>query len=193
MLADLFEAFVGAYCLERGWAALLLWLEPFFRPLVELATEDFLQSHRDTCWAPLHVSNWWRQRDGGSISQTNYQKLLQFFDRQRHLLASTSSVAVDAIPLSTKFIFSADGELVNDCDRVEIAHHLISQWICNAYVSIFPENRRATARAAHLATVRSSPSIHTLCIHISLDHHEPHHKRCLVGLHCFALFAVVLL
>ncbi|KAJ7130277.1 hypothetical protein C8R44DRAFT_850268 [Mycena epipterygia] len=152
VLADLFEAFVGAYCLERGWTALLLWLEPFFRPLVELATEDFLQSHRNTCRAPLHVSNWWRQRDGGSISQTNYQKLLQFFDRQRYFLAPTSSVAVDAIPLSTKFIFSADGELVNDCDRVEVAHHLISQWICNTYVSIFPENRRATARAAHLAT-----------------------------------------
>ncbi|KAF8208187.1 ribonuclease III domain-containing protein, partial [Mycena galopus ATCC 62051] len=41
VLADLFESVVGAYCLERGWPALLSWLEPFFKPLMELSTQDF--------------------------------------------------------------------------------------------------------------------------------------------------------
>ncbi|KAJ6590971.1 ribonuclease III domain-containing protein [Mycena vulgaris] len=152
VLADLFEAFVGAYCLERGWSALLSWLQPFFEPLVKIATEDFLRCHRDTCKAPFYVSNWWRHRGGGSISQRMYQKLLQFFDRKQGSLTSKGRVAVEAIPLSTKFIFSADGELMNDCDRVEVAHHLISQWICNVYVSMFPENRHAIVGATHLAT-----------------------------------------
>ncbi|KAJ7028687.1 hypothetical protein C8F04DRAFT_1237358 [Mycena alexandri] len=93
VLADIFESFVGAYWLERGWPALLSWLEPFLKPLVEIATEDFLLSHRNT-----------------------------------------------------------DGELVNDCDRVEVAHHLLSQWICNVYITTFPEIRPATSRAAHLAS-----------------------------------------
>ncbi|KAJ7764553.1 hypothetical protein DFH07DRAFT_738225 [Mycena maculata] len=154
VLADLFEAFVGAYCLEHGWTDLLSWLEPFFEPLAAKATIDFLELP-DTYKAPLYVSNWWRQRDGGSISPKMYQKLLAFQSDQRPRLTSLGRVAVEAIPLSTKFIFSLDGELVNDCDRVEVAHHLISQWICNVYVSMFPETRRATARAAHLATVRA--------------------------------------
>ncbi|KAJ6588316.1 hypothetical protein B0H19DRAFT_203243 [Mycena capillaripes] len=154
VLADLFESFVGAYCLERGWPALLSWLTPFFKPLVEIATEDFMQCHRYTCKAPPYVSNWWRHQDTASISQEVYHLLVQFLDYEQRSLASMGRVALEAVPLSTKFIFSSAGELVNDCDRVEVAHHLISQWICSVYVSIFPESRRATANAAHLATVR---------------------------------------
>ncbi|KAJ7481491.1 hypothetical protein FB451DRAFT_1030541, partial [Mycena latifolia] len=101
VLADLFEAFVGAYSLERGWAALLSWLEPFFAPLVAIATEDFLRCHRSTLHAPHYVSNWWRQRDGDSINQKIYQKLLQFFGAQQDSLVSLGRLAVEAIPLST--------------------------------------------------------------------------------------------
>ncbi|KAJ7151378.1 hypothetical protein C8R43DRAFT_1190980 [Mycena crocata] len=122
VLADLLESFVGAYWLEHGWMALLSWLEPFFQPLVGLATEDFLRCHRNTLKAPFYVSHWWRHRDGESISHKIYQKLHQYLDNQRASLASIGRVAVGAIPLSTKFIFSTAGELVNDCDRVEVAH-----------------------------------------------------------------------
>ncbi|KAJ7507179.1 hypothetical protein B0H11DRAFT_1970598 [Mycena galericulata] len=152
VLADLFESFIGAYCLEYGWDALLSWLEPFFEPLAKVATEDFLRCHKDTLKTPFYVSNWWRQRNGGLISPRMYRELRTFLDGHQETLTLTGSVAVEAIPLSTKFIFSSEGELVNDCDRVEVAHHLISQWICNAYVSMFPETLRATARASHLAS-----------------------------------------
>jgi hypothetical protein len=121
---------------------------------MELATEDFLL--RPSFKLPVYVSGWWRQRDGVSISQTIYRQFCRFLDCKQESLASMGRVAVEAIPLSTKFIFSGDGELACDCDRAEIAHHLISQWICSVYVNSYPENRRATARAAHLASVRVS-------------------------------------
>ncbi|KAJ7721028.1 hypothetical protein B0H16DRAFT_1335582 [Mycena metata] len=194
VLADLFESFVGAYWLEHGWPALLSWLQPFFKPLVEIATEDFLLSHRNTCKVPLYVSNWWRQRQGDSISQNSYQQLVQFLDRQQRSLTSTGRVAVEAIPLSTKFIYSGDGELVNDCDRVEVAHHLISQWICSVYINSFPEIRRATSRAAHLASVRVFLfTQHLPEINARLDHYEFRHKRSCSCFHRIFFLAVVLL
>ncbi|KAJ7178056.1 hypothetical protein C8R46DRAFT_1212775 [Mycena filopes] len=152
VLANLFEAFVGAYWLELGWSALLSWLEPFLNPLVQIATEDFLLCHRNTCHAPFYVSNWWRQQNGDSINQGSYQQLVQYLAQQQSSLTSMGRVAVEAIPLSTKLIYASNGELVSDCDRVEVAHHLISQWICNIYVTTFPEIRNATSRAAHLAS-----------------------------------------
>ncbi|KAF7343413.1 Ribonuclease 3 [Mycena venus] len=119
-------------------------------PLMQIATEDFLLCQPFK--APPYVSNWWRQRNGGTINQAVFRQFLHFLGDQQESLTSMGQVAIEAIPLSTKFIFSGAGELVNDCDRVEVAHHLISQWICNIYVGIYPGNRHATARAAHLAS-----------------------------------------
>ncbi|KAJ7625100.1 hypothetical protein DFH06DRAFT_1229867 [Mycena polygramma] len=163
-LADLFESFVGAYCLERGWPALFSWLEPFFMPLVEIATQDFLRCHQDTIRSPCYVSSWWRSEAGTNTLETD-QRILRFLRLHQSSLTSMGRVAVEALPLSTQFIFGGvEGELMNDCDRAEIAHHLISQWICNIYVSIFPEHCRATARAAHLATAITNLVLSDVCL-----------------------------
>lgn len=155
-LANLFEAFSGAYFTEHGWDALLEWLDAVLRPLVNIATEDFFRCKR----TPPHVSNWWRQTDGIYIKPSRYQRFLYRLAQQHESLVLAGNSAIEAIPLSAKFIFSGEGEIVNDLDRVEVAHHLLNQWIANTYVSLFPQYQGAISRAAYLATVGDSTPIH---------------------------------
>ncbi|KAK7042481.1 hypothetical protein R3P38DRAFT_2890713 [Favolaschia claudopus] len=172
VLADLFEAFVGAYYLQRGRRAVLSWLEPFFKPLMDIATDEFLL--RPPFKAPSFVNNWWRDHNAASITQTVLQNFQYSLNGQQEALTRLGRVAVEAIPQSTKFFFTNGGEIVNDCDRVEVAHHLISQWICDSYVSLYPAHQHATSRAAHLAStitniILSDPSLASISTFLSLS------------------------
>ncbi|KAK6974947.1 hypothetical protein R3P38DRAFT_3128704 [Favolaschia claudopus] len=138
VLADLFEAFVGG----------LLSTTHFSSHLMDIATDEFLL--RPPFKAPSFLS----------INQTRSFKTFKYsLNGQQEALTLLGRVAVEAIPLSTKFFFTNGGEIVNDCDR---------------YVSLYPAHQRATSRAAHLAStitniILCDPSLASISTFLSLS------------------------
>jgi hypothetical protein len=146
-LADLFEAFTGAVYEEKGWNVTFQWLENLYKPLITAATEDFHNS------APNIPPHW---HAPPMVPEDSYcqEMLLDYLSHKGEFLASSAQEALDALPLSSIFIFASNGSLGNDCDKVEVADHLIRYWICSIFVQLNPEMQQATAKAAHLVTVR---------------------------------------
>lgn len=151
-LADLFEAYTGAVYEEKGWAATFEWLQDLFEPLIAASTEDF---HNTEPNIPAH----WHSPP--MVPEESYcqQMLLEYLITKGEFLASSAQETLDALPPSSIFIFASNGSLGNDCDKVEVADHLIRYWICSIFVKLNPEMQKATAKAAHLVTVSSNQAV----------------------------------
>ena len=146
-LADLFEAYTGAVYEEKGWNVTFQWLQSLYRPLIAVATEDFYNS------SPSIPAHW---HASPMIPEDSYcqEMLLDYLNNKGEFFRSSAQEALDALPPSSIFIFASNGTLANDCDKVEVADHLIRYWICSIFVHLNPEMQQATAKAAHLVTVR---------------------------------------
>lgn len=150
-LADLFEAYVGALYEENGWNTMMTWLTALYKPLIQVATEDFLQKGGDAT-RPLTESKSTKLLLAEVAGcQT---RLLDYLNFKGPTLIESGQAALDALPPATQFFFSSDGSLVNDSDRAELATHLINFWICKIFIRVYPQLLQATYRGAHLITVR---------------------------------------
>ena len=128
----------------------MTWLTALYKPLVQLATEDFLQ--RSHLARPLPES---KSTELLLAEVVVYQaRLLDYLNFKGSNLVERGQVALDALPPATQFFFSLDGSLANDSDKAELATHLINFWICKIFMRIYPQLLQATYKGAHLITVR---------------------------------------
>ncbi|KAJ3512342.1 hypothetical protein NLJ89_g3577 [Agrocybe chaxingu] len=119
-LADLFEAYVGAIYEEQGWKVVIKWLTALYKPLMDLATEDFLNRPDPTRPIPDRPSE-----EPQEI--VVYQgKLLDYLEFKRASLVESGQEAIDALPSGVQFFFGIDGNLMNDADRAEWITRLIT-------------------------------------------------------------------
>lgn len=163
-LADLFEAYVGALYEEHGWDTVMAWLAALYKPLVEVATEDFLQRSSDPA-RPLPES---KSTELLPAEVFIYQaRLLDYLNFKGPTLVESGQVALDALPPATQFFFSLDGSLANDSDRAELATHLINFWICKIFMRVYPQLLQATYKGAHLITVSIIPFT-SCCAYINI-------------------------
>lgn len=163
-LADLFEAYVGALYEEHGWDTVMTWLTALYKPLVEVATEDFLQRNGDLA-RPLPES---KSTEIFLAEVVVYQaRLLDYLNFKGPHLVESGQAALDALPPAAQFFFTMDGSLANDSDRAELATHLINFWICKIFMRVYPQLLQATYKGAHLITV-SIILLINLCIKMKL-------------------------
>jgi hypothetical protein len=147
-LADLFEAYVGALYEEQGWDTVMTWLIALYKPLVEVATEDFKRNNDSARSSPESKSF-----DPLLAEVVVFQeRLLDYLSFKGSHLVDRGQEALDALPPATQFFFSSDGSLANDSDKAELATHLINFWICNIFMRVYPQLLQATYKGAHLIT-----------------------------------------
>ncbi|KAJ3563362.1 hypothetical protein NP233_g8988 [Leucocoprinus birnbaumii] len=125
VLADLFEAYVGAVYEEHGWDLTKDWLSTLFRPLIEKANEDYLRNITVPPRYPNKGTYVTHERLASPTIETEFYK---FLESRAPKIVSTAEPALLMLPLSTKFIFGANGDIATDCDVVEIATHLVKFW-----------------------------------------------------------------
>lgn len=165
-LADLFEAYVGALYEEHGWDTVMTWLTALYKPLVQVATQDFLERSGDPT-RPLPES---KSSDLLLAEVVVYQaRLLDYLNFKEASLVESGQSALDALPPATQFFFSLDGSLTNDSDRAELATHLINFWICKIFMRVYPQLLQATHKGAHLITV-SIILVLVFCIPLTWNH-----------------------
>ena len=158
-LADLFEAYVGALYEEQGWDTVMTWLTALYKPLVQVATEDFLERSGDLGRSFPEA----KSTELLLAEVVVYQaRLLDYLNFKRPNLVESGQSALDALPPATQFFF-LDGSLMNDSDRAELATHLINFWICKIFMRVYPQLLQATYKGAHLITVSTNPVL-VLCI-----------------------------
>ncbi|KAF9444198.1 hypothetical protein P691DRAFT_678068 [Macrolepiota fuliginosa MF-IS2] len=147
-LADLFEAYAGAVYEEHGWDATKEWLETLFTPLIEKATEDHLKQSvlPGYLTQAIYISH---ELLDNPVHQEKLHDYLEFKAKQFLTMAEP---ALSALPQSTKFVFGAKGDIGNDRDMVEIATHLVKFWVCEIFMSLYPENREALLKGPHLVS-----------------------------------------
>jgi hypothetical protein len=153
---------MGAVYEEKGWNVTVQWLQTLYRPLIAAATEDF---HNSAPSIPAH----WHTPSMAPEGSHHQAMLLDYLNYKGEFLASCAHEALDALPLSSIFVFAPNGSLGNDCDKVEIADHIIRYWICSIFVQLNPEMQQATAKAAHLVTVRYAPQLEVVVNRHSLS------------------------
>jgi hypothetical protein len=146
VLADLFESHVGAIYLFHGWNKAWTWIQLLFEPLAKMATGDFW--YFDLRLMPAGYYN-------SSSESGDMGKLLDFYLFKKDYLIARGQDALDSLPASTLFSFTDSRTLESpNCERLEVAVHLINLWICRICLKLWPEYHRATAKAAHLLSVR---------------------------------------
>lgn len=97
-LADLFEAYVGALYEERGWDTVMTWLTALYKPLVQVATEDFLERSGDLA-RPLSSS---KSPELLLAEVVTYQaRLLDYLNFKKPKLVESGQLALDALPPAT--------------------------------------------------------------------------------------------
>lgn len=152
VLADLFEAYVGAVYVHHGWTKLYNWLEKLFVPIVKAATGDYwLTVSPDQL---LGISAPVRHK--AMIPETRFQgKLLDYVEYKRDTPKAGAGLALDLSLKSTKYRFDrCSGRLQEpDVEKVEVAVHLINMWICQIVMQHRPEYHTARAKAAYLLSV----------------------------------------
>ncbi|TCD68666.1 hypothetical protein EIP91_010188 [Steccherinum ochraceum] len=173
VLADLFEAYVGAVYVQHGWVKLQQWLEILFVPIVKAATGDYWLSITPEQLLGTARSS----RHKPSAAETRAQgKLLDYVEYKRDVLKPGGHHIINSLPPSTKFRFDQrTGRLLEpDVDRVEVAVHLINMWVCQVILQQWPEYHAVRAKAAHFFSevtglVTSEPIMAYLSTILRLD------------------------
>ncbi len=153
VLADLFEACVGAVYIQCGWTKLENWLHKLFGPIIQAVTGHYWLTHtpNQIFGQPKHALI-----SRAAIPETKSQsRLLDYIEFKRDTLRNLGLRAVESLPDSTHFKFDAGcGKLLEpDVDHVEVAIHLLNMWICQVVIKLWPQYHEATARAAHMLSV----------------------------------------
>lgn len=151
MLADLFEAYAGAILIQHGWNRLRYWLERVFKPIIKLATADYWFANSGERIFGEPVRRRWRNEQ---LEPRIENKLLDYINFKCGFMESKGRDVVDMLPSKTLFRFDKMGYLQEpDCDRVEVAIHLVNMWVCRIIIQLWPEYHFARAKAAHMLTV----------------------------------------
>ncbi|CAL1709610.1 unnamed protein product [Somion occarium] len=150
VLADLFEAYVGAVFVQHGWSILERWLNKLFTPIVKAATGDFWLSVSPE--QLFGISSKTPKIKVMAPETKSQGKLLAYIEFKRDVLTAQGKLAVSALPPGTKYRFDQRTLRLQDPDaeRVEVAVHLINMWICQIVINFWPEYHTARARAAHM-------------------------------------------
>ncbi|XP_006455220.1 hypothetical protein AGABI2DRAFT_121157 [Agaricus bisporus var. bisporus H97] len=143
-LADLFEAYVGAVYDEHGWDLTKDWLEILLKPLVEQATEDYIERPETSLIRGVYVSHKLLHK------VEHHQKLFDYIEPRAEDFEIMAGPALFPLTPGLKFVFGPRGDIGNDRNIVDIATHLVKFWICQAFMSEYPENRKAYTKAPHL-------------------------------------------
>lgn len=153
MLADLFEAYVGAVYVQHGWTKVQTWLDRLFVPIVKAATGDYWNSVSPAQFLGITPP---RTFEPNFTHPKAQDQLLNYVEFKGEKLRDGARLVLDLLPVFTKFQFDRrTGRLQEpDVDRVEVATHLINMWVCQVVNQQCPEYNTARARAAHLFTVR---------------------------------------
>lgn len=147
VLADLFEAHIGAVYEEYGWDFTKDWLSTLLRPLIEKANEDYL---KNALAPPRYPYQWTYVTHERLTSPTIEVRFYDFLESRATSLASTAEPTLLLLPKDTKFIFGVYGDILIDSGTVEIAAHLVKFWVCEICMTLYPHNRDALYRAPHL-------------------------------------------
>lgn len=146
-LANLFEAYVGAVFEEHGWNLTKDWLEILLKPLIEKAGEDYLDKPQTSLIQGVYVSHRFLHK------VEHHQKFFDYIEPRAEDFEIMARPALFPLPQGLKFVFGPKGDIGNDRNVVDIATHLVKFWICRAFMSEYPENRKAYLKAPHLISV----------------------------------------
>jgi hypothetical protein len=150
VLADLFEAYAGAVYEENGWEFTKQWLSSIFTPLIGKANNDYL---RNAKLLPRYPDKGTYITFERSYSTTIHVKFHEFLESGISKLVVMAEPVLSALPKSIKFVFGTNAEIGADCDKVEIATHLVKFWVCEIFMSLYPKTREALFKGPHLASV----------------------------------------
>ena len=158
VLADLFEAVVGAVFLQHGFLALDNWLRTIFEPILNAATKDYCHSRTRT----LAFYRGHRTSTFGRAPSFQH-RLVEYIRAERKFFEDRLSDALRTLPKNTIFCFDEHEYLEEpDNERLEVAAHFLNLSICHTIIRIWPQYGHAKAKAAHLASVLTGvePSIY---------------------------------
>lgn len=148
VLADLFEAIVGAVFLQYGFLRLDNWLREIFEPILNAATSDYwYSSTRTLAFYRDHRTSIF---NGSSHVQ---RRLIDYICFKRDFFEDQLSCTLHTLPENTIFSFDEHDYLEEpDNERLEVATHFLNLCICHTIIRIWPEYGYARAKAAHLSS-----------------------------------------
>lgn len=154
VLADLFEAYVGALYHERGMPAVKKWLDRLFDSLDSAASKDLASELRTAPETPSGS----RTRGGNCwVTQEEIELLEDFIWEKRDDLRRRCSGFLDSLP---KDFFIVTNK-TPDSLRLELGDALLKLFIANQIVLQWPWYFHALNGAPHTATVSSPPTLFT--------------------------------
>lgn len=160
VLADLFEAIVGAVFLDHGFSKLDNWLRKIFEPILNAATSDYWYSATRT--RAFYRDHRTSTFSGASRLQ---RRLIDYICSKRDFFEDRLSNILHTLPNNTIFCFDEHGYLeAPDNERLEVATHFLNLCICHTFIRNWPQYGHAKAKAAHLSsTVTGVEPFFTLC------------------------------
>ena len=148
VLADLFEAVVGAVFLQHGFLTLDNWLRTIFEPILNAATKDYWYSTTRTL--AFYRDHRTLTFSGASSLQ---QSLVDYISFERNFFEDQLSGVLRTLPKNTIFYFDEHEYLEEpDNGRLEVAAHFLNLCICHTIIRIWPQYGYAKAKAAHLCS-----------------------------------------
>jgi len=148
VLADLFEAVVGAVFLQHGFLRLDIWLRTIFEPILNAATKDYWYSAARTL--PFYRDHRTSTFSGASHLQ---RRLVDYIRLERDFFEARLSGVLHTLPKNTIFHFDEHEYLEEpDNERLEVAAHFLNLCICHTIIRIWPQYGYAKAKAAHLSS-----------------------------------------
>ena len=148
VLADLFEAIVGAVFLQHGFLKLDNWLRTIFDPILNAATKDYWYSTTRTL--AFYRDHRTSAFSGASRLQ---RRLLDHICSEHRFFEGCLFDVLRTLPKDTVFYFDEHGYLKEpDNERLEVAAHFLNLCICHTIIRIWPRYGYAKAKAAHLSS-----------------------------------------
>lgn len=148
VLADLFEAIVGAVFLEHGFSKLDNWLRKIFEPILNAATADYWYSTTRTL-------AFYRDHRTSTFSGAPklQRRLIDYICSECDFFEDRLSDTLHTLPSNTIFYFDEHEYLeAPDNERLEVAAHFLNLCICHTIIRIWPQYGHAKAKAAHLSS-----------------------------------------
>jgi hypothetical protein len=148
VLADLFEAVVGAVFLQHGFLRLDNWLRTIFEPILNAATKDYWYSATRTL-------AFYRDHRTSTFSGASHlqRRLVDYICFERDFFEDQLSDVLHTLPENTTFYFDEHEYLEEpDNERLEVAAHFLNLSICHTIIRIWPQYGYAKAKAAHMSS-----------------------------------------
>lgn len=148
VLADLFEAVIGAVFLQHGFSRLDNWLRTIFEHILNAATQDYRYS-------PTRTLAFYRDHRTSTFSGASHlqRRLVDYICLERGFFEDRLSDTLYTLPKNTTFGFDEHEYLEEpDSGRLEVAAHFLNLCICHTIIRIWPQYGYAKAKGAHLSS-----------------------------------------